>query len=250
MLRRRNLYSVLLSVVFLLTNKNTYSQQVDDDYSSETIFGINLNSNGGLIGGAMVRHSRILTPTKNLNFGLEIVNVKHPNEIRISTNSGNIYAIGKKNYLIAFRPQVGLEWELFTKGKEDGIRVSLLLNGGPSIGVLKPYYIQYEQFGIIKIVPYDEKLHDPLTKGTNIVGGAGFFQGFAGTKVVPGLHAKLGLNFEIGNYNSSLSGIETGLLLEGYPYVVDLMELSSSFETYNRSTFSSLYVSIYFGGRR
>jgi hypothetical protein len=242
-----------ISLFLLLVGFKTVIAQDDNDneYSSENVFGVNLNTNAGLIGGIMFRHTQEITPGKYFNIGAEWVNVKHPNEIRFSNGSGNIYVLGKKNYLFALRPHAGYEFVLFTKGKEDGIQVDAIINGGPTIGFVKPYYIQYNNGTTIQIVPYDPALHDPGTsQGAGITGSGGFFHGFDQLRFVPGLHIKAGLSFEFGAFGSGVTGIEVGAMLEAYTHKIDLLEVSSSFPTYNRQCFSSLYVNIYFGGRR
>ncbi|HWZ23007.1 MAG TPA: hypothetical protein VNW06_10160, partial [Cytophagaceae bacterium] len=77
----------------------------------------------------------------------------------------------------------------------------------------------------------------------------GFLHGFDKIKIVPGLHLKAGLSFEFGSFGG-VSGIEAGALVEVYPQKIQILDVSSSYPTYNRSFFSSLYVNIYFGGRR
>jgi hypothetical protein len=248
----RSKFLAILLFHFVLGFKTVSAQDdSDNEYSGETVFGLNLNTNAGLIGGIMFRHTKEIAPGRYFNIGAEWVNVKHPNEIRFSNNSGNIYVLGKKNYLFALRPQAGYEFVLFTKGKEDGIQVDAIINGGPTIGFIKPYYIQYNNGTSIQTVPYDQNLYDPTTsQGAGIVGSGGFFHGFDHMSIVPGVHLKAGLSFEFGAFGSGVTGIEVGAMFEAYTHRIDLLEISSSFPTYNRKNFSSLYVNIYFGGRR
>ncbi len=248
---RINLFKTLVGI-FLLLPATGWTQE-ENEYSRETVVGVNLNTNGGLIGGVMFRHTRETGKKKGtyLNFGAELAIVKHPNEIRTSNNyTGNVFILGKKNYLFALRPHIGYEFLLFNKGKEDGIQVDAIFNIGPTIGLVKPYYIQYDNGVRVDIVPYDSKLYDPATRGGGIMGPGGFFRGFDQLRIVPGLHLKTGLSFEFGTFGSGVSGIEAGGLLEVYPQRIELLDISSAFPTYNRWLFSSLYVNIYFGGRR
>ncbi len=237
-----------LSVLLLILIANAAIEAQDEnEYSSENVFGLNLNTNGGLIGGLMFRHSQERKPGRYLNLGIELVNIKHPNEVRYpgGNSAGNVYILGKKNYLFTLRPQIGYEFVLFSKGKEDGIQVDAIVNGGPSIGIVKPYYIQYQDSTQIHIIPYSASLQD-----ASIVGPGGFFHGFDRIRFVPGLHLKTGLSFEFGSFGSGVSGIEAGSLIEAYTQRIDILDISSSFPTYNRWFFTSLYVNIFFGGRR
>ena len=244
------LLTVLMST-FLLTPVLLRAQADENEYSSETVFGVNLNTNGGLIGGIMFRHAREVGVKRGryFNIGTELVVVKHPNEIRTANQyTGNVYILGKKNYLFALRPHVGYEFLLFTKGKEDGIQVDAIINAGPTIGLIKPYYIQYDDGTRVSLVPYDPQLYDPAKGG--IVGSGGFFRGFGEMRIMPGIHFKSGLSFEFGSFGSGVSGLEAGVMMEAYPKRIELLDISPNYSTYNRWFFSSLYVNIYFGGRR
>jgi hypothetical protein len=248
--RMRSIFIWALFFVFGM-QAHMASAQEDNDYAHETVFGVNLNTNAGLIGGVMFRHTRELPSGKYFNFGAELVNVKHPNEIRIANNlTGNVYILGKKNYLFALRPHVGYEFVLFPKGKEDGIQIDWLVNGGLSLGFVKPYYIQFEDNSRIYIEAYDPQKHDPATKGAYIVGSGGFFRGFGNMRIVPGLHFKTGLSFEFGSFGGGVSGIEAGGMLELYPRKIELLDVAADYPTHNRAIFSSFYVNIYFGSRR
>ncbi len=238
----------LLPILFLILfiNPELVKAQEESEYSSENVFGLNLNTNAGLIGGVMFRHTKELKTGRYLNLGLELVNIKHPNEVRyLSSNTGNVFILGKKNYLFALRPQIGYEFVLFTKGKEDGIQVDAIINGGPTIGIVKPYYIQYQDSNETTIIPYSTSLMQ-----AGIIGPGGFFHGFNKLKFTPGFHLKTGLSFEFGSFGSGVSGIEVGSLMEAYSQRIDILDISSAYPTYNRWLFTSLYVNIFFGGRR
>ena len=237
----------LIVIFFILVQSISALQaQEENEYSSENVFGVDLNTNGGLIGGFMFRHTKELKSGKLFNLGVEAVNVKHPNEVRTPSGTGNVYIFGKKNYLFAIRPQAGYEFILFTKGKEDGIQVDAILNGGPTIGIVKPYYVLYvDDSNNSSIIPYNSSV-----PSAGIVGPGGFFHGFDKIKIVPGLHVKAGLSFEFGAFGSGVTGVEVGTLLEAYPQRIEILDISPSYPTYNRSVYSSLYVNIYFGGRR
>ncbi|HWZ22451.1 MAG TPA: hypothetical protein VNW06_07330, partial [Cytophagaceae bacterium] len=114
------MYTKFLSVVFfiLIASIGTIQAQgaqEENEFSSENVFGIDFNTNGGLIGGGMFRHTKVLESGRRLNMGVELVNVKNPNEVRVATANGTVFIYGKKNYLFALRPQIGYEFVLFTK---------------------------------------------------------------------------------------------------------------------------------------
>ena len=87
----------------------------DYDYNREIIWGINKNSNGGLIGGIMGRFSRSRGENYYETYGLELSNVKHPSESRYVGAQGQTFIYGKSNYLYAIRLSYGREKLLFKK---------------------------------------------------------------------------------------------------------------------------------------
>ena len=72
------------------------------------------NTSGGLIGGFVFKKARKLKNDKVLEtFGLELMNVKHPQEVRRnSIQTGNLFIYGKTNYLYAIRLQYGRDFIL------------------------------------------------------------------------------------------------------------------------------------------
>lgn len=239
-------------LLFLLIPSLSFSQMEEEEipYTQETGAGINLNTNGGIIGGVMFKHSRHISKGAYHYFGLEMVNVKHPKEQRVASPvSGNSYIYLKQNYLFVIRPQYGREFLLFHKSEEEGVRVSGLVALGPSIGLVKPYAIEYDYTDYssgyngppkdVRSEPYDPLKHtDPQGR---ILGTGGLFTATGQTKVVPGLNIKSGLSFEFGNSNT---GLEIGAMIEMYPKPIILIPFSK-----NDSVFTSIYFNIFFGIR-
>ena len=221
--------------------------QSDDDFRNELSYGINFNSNAGLIGGAFFRSSHLVRSGLYQFGGLEIVEVKHPKESRwYNTSSGDFFILGKQNYLFVVRPHYGAEYVLFRKAAESGVQVNAVGAAGPSLGLLVPYYIRYNYGGAggsdIRTEQYDPQIH---LISDNIQGNANVFTGFGETKLRPGLHAKAGLSFEYGRYQESITGIEVGFLVEKY-----FSKLIIIPEAENYSTFASVYLNIYYGRRK
>ena len=104
---------------------------------SEFTWGINKNTSGGLIGGLVFKKARKLKNEKVLEtFGLEIMNVKHPQEVkRNSIQTGNLFIYGKSNYLYALRLQYGRDIILFKKAPHQGVEIKAVFAVGPTIGI-------------------------------------------------------------------------------------------------------------------
>ena len=106
--------------------------QEDDiyEYSTEFIWGVNKNTNDGLIGGFIFRHSQVIKNNQFRTIGVELINVKHPQEFRHNSFTGKTFIWGKENYLYSIRFQYGRDWVLFKKAAH--------LQSGASVMILFP----------------------------------------------------------------------------------------------------------------
>lgn len=217
------------------------------EYNSEFTWGINKNSSGGLIGGFVFKKARKLNDRMLETFGLEIMNVKHPQEVRKSSRStGNFFIYGKSNYLYALRFQYGRDLILFTKAPQQGVEIKAVVAIGPSIGFVAPYYIERSvdnSFFQTKREQYDPT--NPQHSFNNILGTGNLFQGIGESKIQLGANLKAGLNFELGTIKSQVTGFEVGFLLDSYFNKIVLMPTTT-----NYSLFPTVYFSLFYGTRK
>lgn len=217
------------------------------EYNSEFTWGINKNSSGGLIGGFTFKKARKLSDRVLETFGLEIMNVKHPQEVRKpSRSTGNFFIYGKSNYLYAFRFQYGRDWILFTKAPQQGVEIKAVTAIGPSIGIVAPYYIERSvdnSFFVTVKEQYDP--NNPQHNFNNILGTGNLFQGIGESSIQLGVNAKFGLNFEMGTIKSSVTGFEVGFLVDSYFKKVVLMPTTT-----NYAIFPTVYFTLFYGSRR
>lgn len=234
-------FAPLLFCLFLAST--AYAQTSEDyEYTREFVWGVNKNTNGGLIGGVILKYSTALTPTTFQSFGLELMNVKHPKEARTWNINGNSFIYGKLNYLYSVRLQYGREKIFFKKAPQQGVQISGILAAGPTIGVIAPYYVQVyvNQYESVT-VPYD-----PQTVMYNrIMGTGGVFEGLNESDITIGANLKAAVSFEFGTFKSSVSGFEAGILLEAFPKKIEILPGAD-----NNSFFTSAFITIVFGSRR
>lgn len=209
------------------------------EYTSEWIWGINKNTNGGLIGGLMVRHSRKKGDDLYHTFGLELSNVKHPSEARYIGLSGAGFIYGKSNYLYAIRTNYGLEKLMYKKANQQGVQISLAAAGGPSFGLVAPYYVlgadqRYEPFSVVN-----------FPSPQNIAGPGKLFQGLGDAEFAPGFHVKGSLFFEFGTYRRNVAGVEVGVMAEAYTKEIELVPTQP-----NKSVYSSVFFTLFWGTRK
>ena len=210
------------------------------DYRTENIWGIKKSTTGGLISGFIFKHTRAITPKKYQSFGLELVNVKHPQEVRYTSFTGNSYIFGKANYLYSIRLQYGRDFVLFKKASQQGVQINGILAAGPTIGLVAPYYIELAN-GLR--VPYD--VNNPFHEQTNIVGSGGFLQGIGESEVKFGINLKAALSFEFGTFKNSISGFEAGFMLEGFTDEIILVPAAE-----NRALFPTAFITLIYGSRK
>lgn len=214
------------------------------EYQSEFIWGINKNTSGGLIGGIVFKKARKLNDRVLETFGLELMNVKHPQEVRRSSaTTGNYFIYGKANYLYAIRLQYGRDIILFKKAPQQGAEIKGIFALGPSIGVVAPYYVEYYPNNNDMV-----SVRAPWNPSISIgdIGGTGrIFEGIGESKIVPGVNIKAAVNFELGTIKSQVTGFEAGFLMDVYSKKIDLMPTAK-----NYSVFPTLFLTLFYGNRK
>ena len=236
----------VLAIALCATVPAAAQSRSDESFENELSYGINFNSNGGLIGGVFLRSSYYKSDRLYQFWGVELVEVKHPKERQIySVRSGETFIRGKQNYLFVVRPHYGGEYVLFKKAAESGVQVNAVGAAGPSFGLMVPYYVRYsvgnQGFDDIRTVRYDPN----TLLLENIYGSSGVFTGLSETNVNMGVHFKAGVSFEYGRYHESITGIEVGFLVEHFfkrPVIIP--------EARNYNTFTSVYLNLYYGRRK
>ena len=122
--------------------------------------------------------------------------------------------------------------------------MNFILAGGPSFGLLKPYYILYDEinnnYDNAVSIPYVPEKHNPIF----IYGAGGPFDGFDKLKVMLGAHIKDSLSFEFGIFNTSVAGLEFGLAADAYGRRAPIMYAAP-----NQRTFGSAFFTLYYGDK-
>ena len=241
-----NKLKLLLPLLFIGFAIDTFAQREDIgnyEYDKEYIFGVNKNTNGGLIGGFVFKAGTRISDDQFSFWSIELSNVKNPKEVRYNTVLGNSYIFGKSNYLYSIRPQYGREMVLFKKAPNQGVQVSALAAVGPSIGLIAPYYIEYALNRVETVTEqYDPEVHQSRF---NILGTGSLFQGIGQSDLAIGANVKAALNFEFGVFRSNVTGLELGYMLEGFTKEIPLIPTAE-----NRQLFQSVYFTFYYGFRK
>lgn len=237
---------IIFPIFFFLFSLEAFSQREDVgnyEYDKEYLFGINKNTNGGLIGGFVFKAGTRIDDAQFSFWGVEFSNVKNPKEFRYNTVLGNSYIFGKSNYLYAIRPHYGRELVLFKKAPNQGVQVSALAAVGPTLGIIAPYYIEYALNRVETVTQqYNPEIHQSRY---NILGTGRLFEGIGQSEIAIGATLKAALMFEFGVFRSSATGLEVGYMLEGYNKEIPLIST-----TENNQLFQSAYFTFFYGFRK
>ncbi|MFY0687960.1 MAG: hypothetical protein JXQ90_12390 [Cyclobacteriaceae bacterium] len=235
----RSTYAILILLICLTPLTSIAQFDNNQEYVKEFTWGVTKNTNSWLIGGGFLKFSRQKKESWYETFALEIVNVKHPKELKYSTSAGKRFIWGKANYLYSIRPQYGLEKVLFQKAPQQGVQINANAAGGLSIGLEAPYYVQ--SLGGEKVI-YDPDLY-PSPYYIN--GTANQFRTLGESKIRPGLNAKTGIIFEFGTFRNNVTGIELGLAAELFIKKVEMV-----YQQENKALFTSAFFSFFWGTRK
>lgn len=241
-MQRQRKFLILFLVIGAITAG--YAQTQDSyEYQSEFIWGINKNTSGGLIGGFVFKKARKIKEKMLETYGLEIMNVKHPQEVRRNSySSGNFFIFGKSNYLYAIRLQYGRDLILFQKAPQQGVEIKAVTAIGPSFGVVTPYYVEYSVGN--DGIPIRSQ-YNPKIDANSILGTGRLFEGLGESKIVPGLNFKGALNFELGTIKSQVTGFEVGFLVDAYSKKIEMVPTAK-----NYSVYPTFFITLFYGSRK
>ncbi len=235
-----------LSMAFGQTNPFEYEEEKRPLLKNEFSFGLNVHTSGW---GINARRSQNITADKKRVLEIEVVNMKHPKEVR-SVNpyfdNAKSFFYGKMNTMTVLRTAVGKQNVLFSKAEKGGVEVRLHYTGGLSLALVKPVYLNIlypDSTGVKGLYNVVVEKYDPDRHYVdNIYGRAPFTEGFDEIKPYPGAFAKLGLSFEYGTYSDDIKCIETGITIDAYGKNIPLMA-----RTDNKQFYVNFYINLLYG---
>ncbi|MDX2002764.1 MAG: hypothetical protein SFW35_10050 [Chitinophagales bacterium] len=260
--------SVILSILILLIGLPSIAQvplSMRDPkkkgiiYRKEFTFGAKIASNGW---GVVFNTGKILNIKRTRLFEFELADIKHPKEKKQSAELGfwslpvgspKDFYYGKQNEFFTIRAGFGYRRNIAEKAEKNGVNLSLVYLGGISLGFLKPYYLDLaypiDSAGDIAEVR-SEKYGDnnnqaKFTNWYEIVGASGFGKGFKELEPVPGVYAKLALNFEFGSRDNFITALEGGFMADIYYKKVPIMINQD-----NNFLWMQAYLSLHIGKRK
>jgi hypothetical protein len=238
---------LIIAVIFLFGVVSLHAQgELDEQqkafFRNERSFAILLNTDGY---GFSYREARRINFLNKRIYEIEAGVLKHPKEYRSPNiyNQSGSYIFGKLNSTFYLRGGIGKQHELYKKSDFGGIAIRFFYTAGPVLAIYKPiYYRVIYQISATDFELKEETFDVSIKLPQDIYSKAPFTKGLSETKIMPGLFAKGGFNFEYSKEDKVIHALEFGAQINAFPKVIPIMYSSD-----NKSLFFSLFVSYRFG---
>ena len=203
-------------------------------YNRETTFNFRLTTNRGW--GTGVEFGKLRTYYKTTCFNISLGELKNPKEQRQSADpqvsrSFRPYVYGKQNNLFMLRVGWGAKRYFSEKAKQKGVAMGMNYSFGPSLGLLKPYYLALRYIGDTpgesRVIheKYSEENAIYFLDNSRILGASPFTKGFSELSFLPGGNASIALHMDWGAFDEFVKALEIGLSLDVFfknaPILVD-----------------------------
>lgn len=230
-------------------------------YDQELNFSFGIATPRNLFVG--IRSGRLISYDKLKFWSASIGTIRHSRERRenredVLQNSNRIsrgYTFGKINQLYAIRVGFGMRKYLSEKARQRGVALGYSYEFGPSLGLLKPYYLEYltGETGPgngLEDIRYSEEDEFRFTNQGGIFGASPWTVGLDEVRIRPGIHAKVAAHFGFGAFDEVSKSLEAGLMADFFLGNTDLMlESDRTPGISNPPLFLSLFLNVQFGKR-
>lgn len=272
-------FSLLILPSFLSAQSSRQFDERDNKgivYNKEFTIDTRLHTYGFAIAA---NWTKIKTYYKSTYFQLEVGELKHKKDFRqnsdnqiLNQGSPQSFILGKQNNLFVIRAGYGKKRYLSEKAKRKGVAIGINYEGGVTLGLLKPYYLDIKQSDQPDFPTRPEK-YDPqnpcnfLNPLGGIYGSSGFFKGIGEVRPLPGVHFKAGVHFDWGAFDEFVKAIEVGVAADVFykraPILIHIDEETANIMNTscphlapvevqpnpNRPFFINLYVTLHLGKR-
>ena len=217
---------------FLLPAQNIDIQDETDKpieerlvYNHQNSYNIGIHTQGF---GAGFKIGRIKSIHLVRNWEAEIVSLRSLKEIKtlnMSSYNTRPFVYGKLNYVYVIRFGYGEDRRIFGKPYWGGIETRWTYEAGASLALLKPYYYYVVTYQPSPTGGYIETIEEQtFDRNLDLLGRSAFTKGIGETKLSPGVHASLGLGFDIGKSRTRVQSINVDAKAEFFPLGVSIMD--------------------------
>jgi len=226
-------------------------------YKKERSYDIRLHTNGFAVAA---NWGTLQTYYKTKYYHLEFGYLKDPREKRQNKNlairgqgTSSDFVYGKQNSMFVLRAGLGYKKYLSEKTRRRGVAVGYNWQIGPSLALLRPYYLVLRSINETDASPvymdekYSEETAEAFLDYNDIYGSADFFDHFDEWSIIPGIQGKLGLHLSMGAFEKYVKAMEVGIMFDAYFKKIPLMVETE--EVKNKPYFINVYANIQFGYR-
>jgi len=208
------------------------------------MFSIGLNGYSKGLGIAS-NFSKETRQIHNNIYSLELGNIRHPKEIDIINSfipNSTAYAYGKVNRAYVFRGLAGRQYCISDRRDRKSIALLFNIQTGISAAYIAPVYVDLlvvdNSTAYYRPTRYNPEVHPQFLIG----GRSGFNYGLGEGDFVPGLHFRLGLEAQWGNYQNDFKSLGCGLMVDAFSRKLPLL-----YGPLNQQVFSAFYLTFALG---
>ena len=223
-------------------------------YNRETVFNLKVGTNHGFAPG--LEFGRLRPYYKTTYYHISLGELKHPKEQRQSagpsaTRSFRPFVFGKQNNFFALRTGWGVKRYYSEKARQKGVAVGMSYAFGPTLGLLKPYYLVLGRVGDLpgsnRVVHerYSDGNADIFLDNTHILGASSFSKGLGQLSILPGANASIAFHMDWGAFDEFVKAMEIGLMVDAFAKKVPILVTEE-----NRQVFFNFFLNLQFGKRR
>ncbi len=253
---------IFISVCFLATGQRVIQPKlVETDwkgilYKKEWAVDFRIHENGAAIA---YNSGTIRSYDKTSYYQFELGFMRDPREksqSRISTIGGSgTFTFGKINSVINLRAGIGQKRYLSEKEKRKGVAVGYSYEIGPSVALLKPYYLEVvtiatvdgEIIPVLESIKFDGENQEQFLDINGISGRSSFFKGFGELGVRAGIQGKVGAHIAMGAFDKTVRAFETGFMFDIFPTKIPIFIETEAVR--NKIGFVRVYFNIHLGSR-
>lgn len=223
-------------------------------YNRETTCNLMVTTNRGFAPG--MEFGKIITYDKTKFFQFNLGELKNPKEVRQNADptvsrSFRPYVYGKQNNLIALRAGWGIKRYYSEKAKQKGVAVGISYSFGPTLGLLKPYYLALRypsEFGGQSRAIHEKYSADNAAiflDNSRILGASPFTRGLTELSLLPGANASIAFHMDWGAFDEFVKALEIGLALDVFAKKAPILITEE-----NTRLFFNFFVNLQLGKRR
>lgn len=223
-------------------------------YNREVAVNLKATTNRGLAPG--IEFGRLRTYYKTTFFHASLGDIRHPKEYRQSaaptvSRSFRPYVFGKQNSLLTIRAGWGTKRYYSEKARHKGVAVGTSYSFGPTLGLLKPYYLALKRVADqpnqsrVSHEKYSEANATVFLNNSFIYGASPFTKGFGELSILPGANFSLAMHFDWGAFDEFLKAAEVGIMADVF---IKKAPILVSDEQNNRA-FVNFFINFQFGKR-